>query len=67
MARGTLYDVILYISGLIAVNITIIVFTRHSIYAIARICHANSVCPSVRPSVISRVLTCVLSLTYLVL
>ena len=27
------------------------VFTRDSIYAIARICHANSVCPSVRPSV----------------
>jgi len=27
------------------------IFTRDSIYAIARICHANSVCPSVRPSV----------------
>ena len=27
------------------------VFTRDSIYAIARICHANSVCPSVRLSV----------------
>ena len=27
------------------------VFTRDSIYAIARICHANSVCPSVCPSV----------------
>jgi len=26
------------------------VFTRDSIYAIARICHANSVRPSVRPS-----------------
>jgi len=25
----------------------IIIFTRDSIYAIARICHANSVCPSV--------------------
>jgi len=32
------------------------VFTRDSIYAIARICHANSVCLSVRPSVcLSRV------------
>jgi len=28
-----------------------VVFTRDSIYAIARICHANSVRPSVRPSV----------------
>jgi len=27
------------------------IFTRDSIYAIARICHGNSVCPSVRPSV----------------
>ena len=27
------------------------VFTRDSIYAIARICHANSVCPSACPSV----------------
>ena len=26
-------------------------FTRDSIYAIARICHGNSDCPSVRPSV----------------
>ena len=26
------------------------VFTRDSIHAIARICHGNSVCPSVRPS-----------------
>ena len=27
------------------------IFTRDSIYAVARICHANSVCLSVRPSV----------------
>jgi len=32
------------------------VFTRDSIHAIARICHGNSVCPSVRPSVVTRVL-----------
>ena len=29
----------------------VLIFTRDSIYAIARICHANSVCPSVRLSV----------------
>jgi len=28
-----------------------IIFTRDSIYAICSICHSNSVCPSVRPSV----------------
>ena len=28
-----------------------LIFTRDGIYAIARIWHANSVCPSVRPSV----------------
>jgi len=27
------------------------IFTRDSMYAIARICHGNSVCPSVSPSV----------------
>jgi len=31
-------------------NLSILIFTRDSIYAIARICHGNSVCPSVRPS-----------------
>jgi len=29
---------------------SVLVFTRDSIYAIARICHGNSVCPSVCPS-----------------
>ena len=33
------------------VGVVPFVITRNSIYAIARICHANFVCPSVRPSV----------------
>jgi len=33
------------------INLYITVFTRDSIYAIVRICHGNSICPSVRLSI----------------
>ena len=57
--QGSMYiDCIHYSHLLLRPNLILI--TLHSIYAIARICHANSVCPSVHLSVChTHVLYCI--------